>query len=261
MISASAFGFTAPDWGATFNERRWNEEMVENANFFSAQQAATAHQREVADLKAAGLNPMLTMHHQGAPAPQGQLAHAAPMQRMGIPGPSNAAQIENIEAATDKTRAEAAEIRERTPTHGVERELTAHKSAEIRQSIAESAMRIEKIIAQTGEATSSAAHLDQQVQNLRAVLPQIRQTVDLLAAQTGETANRFKANLPGIQRSLAELERIYKEMEMPGRQTDEAYAASKSGAVLRSIGNALRSLNPLLPSTSSSSSSSIQERR
>lgn len=51
------------------NERA--TEMAREQNVFSANMANTTHQREVADLKAAGLNPILSAGGNGAPAPTG----------------------------------------------------------------------------------------------------------------------------------------------------------------------------------------------
>lgn len=254
MYSGSFMGISAPDWIATKIERDWNKEDAEIANLYSAQAAGrqmefqermsnTAHQRAVTDLKAAGLNPMLAMGGVGASTPQGAgfsgaQPHQTRIAQTSIPV-ATAAQIDNLRANTDKTSAEAAEIRERTPTHGVERELKAHESARIRQEIRESGERIELIGVQQARETASAENIRQQTQNLQAELPRIKALITQVRQSNA-------ANLPEVQRKLADLDRLFKEFETPGKQADEAFATTPGGAVLRAIGHAIKALSPLI---------------
>ena len=48
-----------------------NRAMAERQMQFQSDMSGTAHQREVADLKAAGLNPMLSARYGGASSPAG----------------------------------------------------------------------------------------------------------------------------------------------------------------------------------------------
>lgn len=59
------------DFFSARNANRANKAMAHDANIFSAQQAATSWQRGVADMKKAGVNPMLAVSQGGASSPMG----------------------------------------------------------------------------------------------------------------------------------------------------------------------------------------------
>ena len=58
------------------NNNAWSAQQAQKQMDFQAQMANTAHQREVADLKAAGLNPVLSAGGSGASAPSGAAAQS-----------------------------------------------------------------------------------------------------------------------------------------------------------------------------------------
>lgn len=102
-------------WSAEQTNLAWNRQL-EAAN--------TAHQREVADLQAAGLNPMLAASGSGAISPQAQVAASVSPSAGGF----NAvqlldlaaklglykAQVRNLDADTGKKVAEAGNVEEQT---------------------------------------------------------------------------------------------------------------------------------------------------
>jgi len=79
------------------------------ANAFSERMASTQHQREVADLRAAGLNPILSAGNPGAASPVGQKAD---MQDVVTPAVSSAMDAQRTRASTQLMDAQS---RQREP--------------------------------------------------------------------------------------------------------------------------------------------------
>lgn len=92
--------------GIQRNEASAKQAML--ANEFSERMASTQHQREVADLRAAGLNPILSAGHPGAASPVGQKAD---MQDVMTPAVSSALDAQRTRSIT-KLQDTQARVRE-----------------------------------------------------------------------------------------------------------------------------------------------------
>lgn len=235
--------------------------QVKQQEDFQREMRSTQYQTATKDMLAAGLNPMLAYSQGGAGNLSGSSASGAiaPTPQMQAPpagfSASTAAQIRNLDATANNidadTRVKQAteqEIIARTPTHAVN---IAATKATIDRTIADTS----RLIQETKTGAASAAQIEQNTTNLRALLPQIEATTaqirahtKLTTAQTGLTDTEtqklnqaVQQNLPKLEAALASLKVQAEKMAQPGRENAAAAQASYIGQ----LGAYLDAINPL----------------
>lgn len=228
------------------------EESKRNRQF-QLDMFSNRYRLQTADMMAAGLNPMLAYSQSPGGAPGGSMA-SMPSSPGHARTTSNAAAMFSavqharlVEAQEDLLRAQAGEVRARTPVHGAQ-------EASLRQQVEESKARIEDLFASVQQRGASAKYYEQQVKNLQEEIPKIRTTVGLLKqqtvesiARTGLTQEQAKEVHQRIEQNLPELERALLSLEhKAGMMREESTAAQTihDTSFVAEVGRVMRALNP-----------------
>lgn len=221
-------------WAAQFNS-----DMAVQSRDWQQYMRSTAYQASMADMEAAGLNPILMATRGATMTPTtGDPSISAPGAYGGSPAMENASATMLASAEAAKIRAETREIEARTPTHQVTRD-------QLQQQITESQARVEKYIQETQTSKSTAANLEADTTNKKELIAQIRMTIqnlvahaELMRSQGKEVDQRVSAGIPNLQAILHRLEISAEQLSQPGQEANAAAQSSfvgQLGAYLRQI--------------------------
>lgn len=134
MLAAATIGAGILAYKGAREQNAANAQQAANQMAFQERMSTTAHQREVEDLKKAGLNPMLSAKLGGASSPGGAQARMENTNAAGTAAAMNSAQMANLQANTKKTNAEANVI-EKTGQPTAEANLTKIMQENVSQDI------------------------------------------------------------------------------------------------------------------------------
>jgi hypothetical protein len=204
-----------------------NAQLASEANATSIDLANTAHQREVKDLMAAGLNPMLSYHTSGSATPQ---MHVAKMENTADSASRSASSASTIGVNSMQNQL----IRSQIDTQATQADLNSATAAKVRAETLNTPLQGHNIAAQTD-------HIIEQINALgftNALTNTQRQLVDAEIRNAFEENRRIRADtgnkiadkaLKEADTALRNQEIDFNILDTPRRTADSVMHSSAFG--------------------------------
>jgi len=248
---ARAFSHAEGVISRTFNAREasrarmFNSDQANRARSWTAKMSNTAHQREMADLQLAGLNPILAVTRGGAPsaggvAASGPAASSSPVHGAAASGGAYAHQesalAKGLTSAVDTMRAKSAIEREKAEV-GVAKETERATAGTADNKVKEGHL----IDAQVKETNARATEALMSTARQSAEINHIQENVNVARAEA-EYKRRlglheaFKLNETRARTEGHALENTSRELGLPGQRTESEIDESNWGRAARYLG-------------------------